>query len=217
MTTSTTVTLILIVASTLLGFLSIPIYSLRFDVQSGHSKCISEDIKSNSMTVGNYHVINPNENSPLPDSHKLSASVTSLYGNSYHSAEKMESGQFAFTAAESGDYMACFWLPEHNPVITVTVEFEWRSGVAAKDWGNVAKKGQIDGMELELKKLMDTVNSIEEEMFYLRDREDEMQQLNVTTNSRMFWLGFLSLFVSLSLAGLQFWHLKTFFQRKKLL
>ncbi|GAB2211198.1 hypothetical protein Droror1_Dr00016490 [Drosera rotundifolia] len=59
--------------------------------------------------------------------------VTSLYGNSYHSAENLESGQFAFTAAESGDYMACFWLPEYNPVITMTVEFEWRSRVAWED------------------------------------------------------------------------------------
>ncbi|GAB2220578.1 hypothetical protein Droror1_Dr00008239 [Drosera rotundifolia] len=200
-----------------LGFLFTSTQSLRFDLQSGHTKCIAEDIKSNSMTVGNYHVQKHDENIPLPDSHKLTVRVTSSYGNSYHYAEHTESGQFAFTAAESGDYMACFWLSDHNPAITATVDFEWKTGVAAKDWGNVAKKGQIDVMELELKKLLDTVNSIHEEMFYLRDREDEMQELNRATNSKMFWLGFLSLFVCLSVAALQFWHLKTFFERKKLL
>ncbi|MQM15694.1 hypothetical protein Taro_048644 [Colocasia esculenta] len=68
-------------------------------------------------------------------------------------------------------------------------------------------------MELELKKLEDTVKSIHEEMFYLRSREEEMR----TTNSRMAWLSFLSLAVCLSVAGLQLWHLKTFFERKKLL
>ncbi|GAB2280241.1 hypothetical protein Dimus_014884 [Dionaea muscipula] len=208
-------TLLVVVA--VIGFLPNLSESLRFDLQSGHTKCIAEDIKSNSMTVGNYHVQNPNENTPLPDSHKLTVRVTSSYGNSYHYAEHVESGQYAFTAAESGDYMACFWLPDHSPAITATVDFEWKTGVAAKDWGNVAKKGQIDVMELELKKLLDTVNSIHEEMFYLRDREEEMQELNRTTNSRMFWLGFLSLFVCLSVAGLQFWHLKNFFERKKLL
>ncbi|GAB4840055.1 hypothetical protein Ancab_020764 [Ancistrocladus abbreviatus] len=200
-----------------LGLLFYPSESLRFNLQSGHTKCIAEDIKSNSMTVGKYHVENPHEGTPLPDSHKLSVRVTSSQGNSYHYAENTESGQFAFTAAESGDYMACFWLPDHNPAVTSTVEFDWKTGVAAKDWGNVAKKGQLDNMELELKKLLDTVNSIHEEMFYLRDREEEMQELNKTTNSKMFWLGFLSLFFCLSVAGLQFWHLKTFFERKKLL
>lgn len=53
-------------------------------------------------------------------------------------------GNFAFTANEAGDYLACFWTPNHKPATTVTLEFEWRTGVAAKDWTNVAKKGQID-------------------------------------------------------------------------
>lgn len=201
----------------LLGFLLGFSQSLRFDLQSGHTKCIAEDMKANAMTVGKYHVVNPNEATPLPDNHKVTVRVTSAFGNNYHHADHVESGQFAFTAAEQGDYMACFWAAEHQPPVTVTVDFDWKTGVAAKDWGEVAKKGSIDVMELELKKLMDTVNSIHEEMFYLRDREEEMQALNRTTNSRMFWLSLLSLLVCLSVAGLQVWHLKTFFERKKLL
>ncbi|RCV09227.1 hypothetical protein SETIT_2G010600v2 [Setaria italica] len=70
-------------------------------------------------------------------------------------------------------------------------------------------------MELELKKLEETIKNIHEEMFYLREREEEMQ--NRRTNSRMAWLGFLLLGICLSVAGLQLWHLKTFFERKKLL
>lgn len=56
----------------------------------------------------------------------------------------MESGQYAFVAAEAGDYMACFWASDHKPPTTFTVDFDWRTGVAAKDWSNVAKKGQVD-------------------------------------------------------------------------
>ena len=155
------------------------------------------------MTVGKYHIVNPNEGIPLPETHKVTVRVTSSYGNNYHTADHVETGQFAFTAAETGDYMACFWTPEHNPSVTVTIDFDWKTGVAAKDWGSVVKKGSVEVMELELKKLMDTVNSIHEEMFYLRDREEEMQVLNRTTNSRMYWLSFLSLVICLSVAGLQ--------------
>ena len=103
----------------------------------------------------------------------------------------------------------------------------------------------VQEMELELKKLEDTVKSIHDEMFYLRSRyknsgsfsvstlfwrlikcenfflgcfrEEEMQELNRATNSRMAWLSFLSLGVCIAVAGLQLWHLKTFFERKKLL
>lgn len=70
--------------------------------------------------------------------------VTSAYGNSYHSAENVQSGQFAFQAVEAGDYMACFYAIDHQPPLKITIEFDWRSGVAAKDWSNIAKKGSVD-------------------------------------------------------------------------
>ncbi|CAL5084233.1 unnamed protein product [Urochloa decumbens] len=197
-----------------------PARALRFDLESGHTKCISDEIKVNSMAVGKYHVVGPDPNFPdaqLPESHRISLRVTSPYGNSMHYAENVQSGHFAFTATEAGDYLACFWAPDHKPPVTIGFEFDWRSGVSAKDWPSVAKKGKVDMMELELKKLEETIKNIHEEMFYLREREEEMQDLNRRTNSRMAWLGFLSLGICLSVAGLQLWHLKTFFERKKLL
>ncbi|XP_051146185.1 transmembrane emp24 domain-containing protein p24delta9-like [Andrographis paniculata] len=191
--------------------------SIRFDLESGHTKCISEDIKSNSMTVGKYHVVNPNEGNPLPESHKVTVRVTSPYGNSYHYAEHVTEGHFAYQASEPGDYMACFFAASHQPSIVITVDFEWKSGIAAKDWGSVAKKGSVELMEIELKKMLDTVQSISEEMYYLREREQEMQELNRSTNDKMFWFSFLSILVCLSVAGLQFWHLKSFFEKKKII
>ncbi|GAY36717.1 hypothetical protein CUMW_024020 [Citrus unshiu] len=207
-----TLTLVLVI-----GILSSTSQSLRFEIQSAHTKCIAEDIKSNSMTVGKYNVVNPNDGHPLPESHKLTVRVTSAYGNSYHYADRVDSGQFAFTAGEAGDYMACFWAVDHSPQTTVTIDFDWRTGVQAKDWSNVAKKGSVDVMELELKKLYDTVSSIHQEMFYLREREEEMQELNRVTNSRMAWFSGFSLFICIAVAGMQLWHLKTFFEKKKLI
>ncbi|CAN1321453.1 Transmembrane emp24 domain-containing protein p24delta9 [Linum perenne] len=198
---------------TILGILSSESESIRFDIQSSHTKCIAEDIKANSLTVGKYTVINPINGQPLPDHLK----VTSSHGNSFHTADNVESGQFAFTAAETGDYMACFYAADHIPPVTGTVDFEWRTGVAAKDWSSIAKKGSVEAMELEIKKLHDTTLSIQEEILWLRQREEEMQELNRSTNSTMGWLGMFSLFISLSVAGFQFWHLKTFFEKKKII
>ncbi|XP_011035796.1 PREDICTED: transmembrane emp24 domain-containing protein p24delta9 [Populus euphratica] len=207
---------IILMITTLGLFLTIS-ESMRFDLQSGHTKCVSEDINNSAITVGNYNVVNPNEGYPLPDAHKLNVRVTSPYGNNYHHGDQVDSGNFAFTAAEAGDYTTCFTAPDHKPETTVAIEFEWKTGVAAKDWSKIAKKEQLEVMEIELKKLLDTVTSINEEMFHLRVREEEMQQLNQSTNSKMAGLSFLSLVVCLSVAGLQFWHLKSHFERKKLL
>lgn len=71
--------------------------------------------------------------------------VTSPHGSSYHFGDHVDSGNYAFTASEAGDYSACFWIPEGKTApAVVTIEFEWRTGVAAKDWSKVAKKGQIE-------------------------------------------------------------------------
>ena len=67
-----------------------------------------------------------------------------MYGNSYHYADHVQSGQFAFQAIEGGDYMACFFALDHHPVVKFSVEFDWKSGVAAKDWSNIAKRGSVD-------------------------------------------------------------------------
>eukprot|EP00258_Populus_trichocarpa_P038772 XP_024454791.1 transmembrane emp24 domain-containing protein p24delta9 isoform X2 [Populus trichocarpa] len=202
---------------TTLGLIFTIAESMRFDLQSGHTKCISEDIMNNAVTVGKYNVVNPNEGYPLPVSHKLTVRVASPYGNNYHHRVNVDSGNFAFTAAEAGDYTTCFSAADHEPETKLAIEFEWKTGVAAKDWSKIAKKEKVEVMELELKKLLDAVKSIHEEMNYLRGREEEMQHLNQSTNSKMAGLSFLSIVVCLSVAGLQLWHLKSYFERKKLL
>ncbi|KAK4278755.1 hypothetical protein QN277_016557 [Acacia crassicarpa] len=96
------------------------------------------------MTVGKYSVVNPNEGFPLPDSHKVTVRVTSSVGKNYHYEEQVTTRQFAFVVVEAGDYMACFWAPDHNPQTTMTEDFDWRTSVAVKNWSNVAKKGHVD-------------------------------------------------------------------------
>lgn len=70
--------------------------------------------------------------------------VRSAYGNTYHKAEDVVGGQFAFTAPENGDYVTCLRTLEHKPELTISVDFEWKSGLEAKDWSNVAKKGSVE-------------------------------------------------------------------------
>uniref|UniRef100_A0A0C9RQS0 TSA: Wollemia nobilis Ref_Wollemi_Transcript_22349_1087 transcribed RNA sequence n=1 Tax=Wollemia nobilis TaxID=56998 RepID=A0A0C9RQS0_9CONI len=205
---------------------------LRFELPSGVSKCIAEEIQTNVMVLGNYRVVAPGSDDssqyhhygtnsasthPVPDDHKVTARVTSPYGNSMHHAENVESGQFAFTTSEVGDYLACFYIPPVQPPVKATIELEWKTGVFAKDWTKIAKRDKIDGMELELRKLEEYVNSVLDEMLYLREREEEMRNLNSSTNSRMAWFSIMSFFVCLSVAAWQLWHLKSFFERKKLL
>jgi hypothetical protein len=53
-------------------------------------------------------------------------------------------GDFAFNANEAGEYIACFWISDASKESEATVELEWKTGVAAKDWDSVAKREKIE-------------------------------------------------------------------------
>lgn len=76
--------------------------------------------------------------------------MTSNAGNNYHHAEQVDSGQFAFSAVEAGDYMACFTAVDHKPELALSIDFEWKTGVQSKSWANVAKKSQVEVSSLSL-------------------------------------------------------------------
>lgn len=71
--------------------------------------------------------------------------VTSPYGNNLHQKENQTTGQFAFTTAEAGNHLACFWVDGHHQGGgEVSLNLDWRTGISAKDWDSVAKKEKIE-------------------------------------------------------------------------
>lgn len=71
--------------------------------------------------------------------------MTSPYGNNLHRRENSTHGQFAFTTHEAGNYLACFWVDGSNHGGgDVSVNLEWKTGIAAKDWESVARKEKLE-------------------------------------------------------------------------
>ncbi|MBA0782163.1 hypothetical protein Gotri_003025 [Gossypium trilobum] len=178
------------------------------------TKCVSEEIQSNVVVLSDYVVVS-DDHGHVPT---ISAKVTSPYGNNLHHKENVTHGQFAFTTQEAGNYLACFWTDSHTRGAgEVSVNIEWKTGIAAKDWESVARKEKIEGVELELRKLEGAVEAIHENLLYLRDREAEMRTTSENTNSRVAWFSIMSLGICIVVSGSQIWYLKRYFQKKKLI
>ncbi|XP_057978029.1 transmembrane emp24 domain-containing protein p24delta3-like [Malania oleifera] len=179
------------------------------------TKCVSEEIQNNVVVLADYVVITDPHTHLAP---AISVKVTSPYGNNLHGSENVTHGQFAFTTHEAGNYLACFWAESHNQgSAEISVNIDWKIGVAAKDWESVARKEKIEGVELELRKLEGAVEAIHENLLYLKTREAEMRTVSERTNSRVAWFSIMSLAVCIVVSALQLWHLKRFFQKKKLI
>ncbi|KAL5179716.1 Transmembrane emp24 domain-containing protein p24delta4 [Glycine soja] len=86
----------------------------------------------------------------------------------------------------------------------------------AKDWDSIARKEKIEGFKLELRKLEGAVNSIHQNLLYLKGREAEMRTVSEKTNGRVAWFSIMSLVMCIAVSGLQLWYLKRYFQKKNL-
>ncbi|KAJ8767693.1 hypothetical protein K2173_020633 [Erythroxylum novogranatense] len=178
------------------------------------TKCVSEELHNNVVVLADYVVVSE-DHSHIPT---ISVKVTSPFGNNLHHKEAVSHGQFAFTTHEAGNYLACLWVDGNNQGGgDVSVNLDWKTGIAAKDWDSVAKKEKIEGVELELRKLEGAVESIHENLLYLKTREAEMRTVSETTNSRVAWFSIMSLAICILVSGLNLWHLKGYFQKRKLI
>ncbi|KAF8730273.1 hypothetical protein HU200_017256 [Digitaria exilis] len=184
------------------------------DVPQSGTKCVSEEIQSNVVVLADYSIMYESH----PYSHPtIAVKVTSPYGNTLHHSENATVGQFAFTTAEAGNYLACFWIDSAEKGSGVSVNLDWKIGFATKDWDAIAKKEKIEGVELELRKLEVAVQAIHQNLIYLKEREAQMRTVSEKTNSRVAWFSILSLGVCIAVSILQLWHLQGFFRKKKLI
>ncbi|KAF5199890.1 Transmembrane emp24 domain-containing protein [Thalictrum thalictroides] len=189
--------------------------SIWLNLPGSGTKCVSEEIQTNVVVLADYTVISDDHTTQIAT---ISAKVTSPYGNNLHHVENVTHGQFAFTTSEAGNYLACFWMDGHTQGgVGANVNLDWKTGIAAKDWESVARKEKLEGVELELRKLEGAVEAIHENLLFLKSREAEMREVSEATNSRVAWFSIMSLGVCIVVSGLQLWHLKHFFQKKKLI
>ncbi|GAA0156893.1 hypothetical protein Leryth_007222 [Lithospermum erythrorhizon] len=178
------------------------------------TKCISEELHNNVVVLGDYVVISDHPPSKTPT---ITIKVTSPFGKTIHNQGNVSHGQFAFTTTEAGNYLACFSSDGDHGTGDLSVNIDWKTGIAAKDWDSVARKQNIEGLELELTKLEGAVEAIHDNLLYLKNRELEMRAVSEVTNSRVAWFSIMSLGVCIATSVMQILYLKQYFQKKKLI
>ncbi|XP_048536144.1 transmembrane emp24 domain-containing protein p24delta3-like [Triticum urartu] len=201
-------------AALLLAAASICAEAVWLDMPQTGTKCVSEEIQANVVVLADYALMYESHPSAHPT---IAVKVTSPYGYTLHESGNITVGQFAFTTSEAGNFLACFWIDSAEKGSGVSVNLDWKTGIATKDWDAIAKKEKIEGVELELRKLEVAVQSIHQNMVYLKAREAEMREVSEKTNGRVAWFSIMSLGVCVVVSVLQFWHLQGYFRKKKLI
>ena len=96
--------------------------ALVFDVPSGSSKCLTEELRRGAHSRASYRVAAGSTSAADP---RISARVTEPRGEELHLAEAAEGGELRFQAAEDGEHTVCFWTPRYERGAVVPVDVRW--------------------------------------------------------------------------------------------
>ncbi|CAI5495059.1 unnamed protein product [Closterium sp. Naga37s-1] len=179
-------------------------------------KCFDEEVREGVLVAGSYTAVNDGHGEPF----KVNAQVTDPSGQQLHWQHDVAEGHFGFTADETGEFSVCFWLPHeghHDAKRAHKIDITWTTGKSQKRVSHAAKKERLDHFDLELQNLEDAIDKVTQEMSFFHERELAMRMKTEETHVYVAWLSVASLLVCGTLAALQLWHLKRFFERKKLL
>jgi hypothetical protein len=108
--------------------------ALVFDVPSGSSKCLTEELHRRAVSHASYRVVA--ESTSAAD-RMILVRVTGPRGEELYMAEGGERGEFRFEAAEDGEHTACFWSPRYERGAVVSVDVHWATTSVGAHAGGV--------------------------------------------------------------------------------
>ncbi|OQR90034.1 hypothetical protein THRCLA_09458 [Thraustotheca clavata] len=172
------------------------VQAVQFDIKRRAEKCLSDEIAAGSLVVVHYNILGNVKGrtgvsllikDPLGKYLKEDSDID-LTSEDIH--------KFSFNAETAGTYSTCFF---NSNDVAMRVSLDFKHGVEAKDYSDIAKREHLMPVEKELRKMEDTVDEIHREMLYMREREAAMRNTNESTNSRVLWFSSFSIFVLLAM------------------
>ncbi|KAJ3101417.1 ATP-dependent DNA/RNA helicase dhx36 [Phlyctochytrium bullatum] len=129
------------------------------------------------------------------------------------------SQKFSFTTHTAGNVHFCFTniLNEGNipgPSFTRTVTLHVDTGAEAEEAAEQFKDKNLKPMEMELYRLERVIETVQRDMDEMKVKEEEMRNINESTNERVLYFSTISIIALIGLAGWQVWYMRQFFQSK---
>ncbi|KAI6116299.1 emp24/gp25L/p24 family/GOLD-domain-containing protein [Pisolithus sp. B1] len=210
--------------SFLLFFLLAPfVVAIKFTLPPGRvpaPKCIWNAVHTNALVIVTANV------GPGPGQRVDIEIIDSTPQRNVYLSKRDIKGEtrLAVTAHAEGDVGVCLrnWLSPDVKIVLAqnmsrTIDLDIDIGVDAVDYNAIANQESLSGLETEMRKLEGVVKEIEDELEYLKKREERFATTNLSTNQRVQNFAWFTLFSLIGLGVWQIFHLRAFFKRKYLI
>ncbi|KAJ1853980.1 vesicle coat component [Coemansia sp. RSA 1822] len=141
--------------------------------------------------------------------------------NQYGVRKQMDEVTFRFDTQAHANVIVCFQnvlepgYPSDGRALTVDLTMD--SGAMAEDFHRLQQEEKLKPMEIELRRLAMTLDDIQDELQYLKQREGTLRDASENMNGRVKTFSFFSIAVLIGVAVYQVFYLRHFFQQKKLI
>ncbi|KAF2853093.1 hypothetical protein T440DRAFT_466084 [Plenodomus tracheiphilus IPT5] len=155
------------------------------------------------------------------DGQRVDMHIRDAMGNDYHKPKDVVGeNRYAFTSHADSAFDVCF-----ENVLTGSgkginprhVELDIDIGADAKDWSAIQASEKLKPVEMELRRIEETVGEIVSEMDYLRTREQKLRDTNESTNERVKWFALGTMGMLIGLGAWQVVYLRAYFRSKHLI
>ncbi len=122
--------------------------------------------------------------------------------------------KIAFTASEAGNHQLCF---DNESNQQHKVDFEFLSGVNAKDYSDIAKKSNLKPIELNLKKLEDMISYILHELSGMMSYEENSLAVNDALSNKIILFSMITLVAMIVIGLVETFYIQKFLRNRKLI
>lgn len=202
--TAALLVLVLMLSSSVNGFV--------FQLESGKSRCFSQEVASGTDlrivykaddTYGDF----------------LDVVLASANGNTLFKELGKSSGAFLERITNGGECSLCFTSRQgvQSAKMTRSVLLVMQLGADAKDYNTMATKEKMRPMEVQMRMMEDTVQEVHNEFIYFRAREAEMRNTNEHMTAKVMWMSVGLIILFGIFWYLQMRHLKRYFKKKRMI
>ncbi|ETV81639.1 hypothetical protein, variant [Aphanomyces astaci] len=209
-------------AAVVVALVAYAVQAAHFVVTPNDHKCFYLDVPEGTTFRAEYE---------SPDTTDELKTVLKIYGPSTSgdvhenvpasiSQTLNQKGTVAFTSTSSGEHWSCVSIDTHKYVVPDATKMKFklklRFGTSHAEYENLAKKEQMNELELEVMKLRDRVKAIQNQQDYAQEKGDKFRATSESNNARAMWVSVIQILVLLVAGVWQVRHLQSYFQKKKL-
>ncbi|KAK9477466.1 emp24/gp25L/p24 family/GOLD-domain-containing protein [Lipomyces japonicus] len=179
-------------------------------------RCIRNFVQKEQLVV-----VNVKTNGSKGDGQVLSFSIVDSVGNEYgRPKDVVGESRIAFTAHNNAAFDVCFENIQQNVNnygLSREIDLDVDIGADARDWNAVGQAEKLKPLEVELRRIEESIDEIVSQMEYLHGREIKLRDTNESTNDRVKYFAVGTLFSLLALSIWQITYLRQYFRSKHLI